>query len=355
MAAAAPAPVVSQPLAPISTPQLAPQPAPTLPPGAQTAPAAVVMPPVKADPVRYGAAGKVVDAKGMYRSYVVRKGDHLDAIARDLQTTRATIVDANRLKKPDSLVPGQRLKIPIDKAYVVQSGDTAEVIAKRFDVTVADLADLNAIGEDHHLRSGDRLALPSVINDKGPVALPQTHRLANRAIPVAPWRAKSWSSGAGAPAYPSTVTPAAPSLSDSEVMAAGKGRFVWPVDGEVLSTYGVKDVGRRNDGVDVKAAQGAPVHASAAGEVVYAGDQVPGFGNLVLVKHSDGWVTAYAHLEKVTVHMRESVAQNQQIGLVGQSGGVPEPQLHFEIRYAPSPAEKAKPVDPMLVLPKQGN
>jgi murein DD-endopeptidase MepM/ murein hydrolase activator NlpD len=104
--------------------------------------------------------------------------------------------------------------------------------------------------------------------------------------------------------------------------------------------------------MDIKAPQGEAVRAAAAGDVVYAGDQVPGFGNLVLVKHADGWVTAYAHLDKVSVKMRDTVEQGQQIGQVGESGGVTEPQLHFEIRYAPTPLEKARPIDPALVLPK---
>ena len=91
--------------------------------------------------------------------------------------------------------------------------------------------------------------------------------------------------------------------------------------------------------------------AAAPGEVVYAGNQVPGFGNLVLIKHADGWVTAYAHLDNVNVQMRQQVAQGQTVGSVGMSGGVAEPELHFEVRYAPTAQDKARPVDPSLVLP----
>ena len=85
--------------------------------------------------------------------------------------------------------------------------------------------------------------------------------------------------------------------------------------------------------------------------MVYAGDQVPGFGNLVLVKHDGGWVTAYAHLGRVDVKMRDRVMQGQAIGQVGSTGGVSQPQLHFEVRYAPTPQDKARPIDPQLVLP----
>ena len=90
---------------------------------------------------------------------------------------------------------------------------------------------------------------------------------------------------------------------------------------------------------------------AADGEVVYAGDQVPSFGNLVLIKHPGGWVTAYAHMGRILVKNRDQVVQGQQIGVVGQTGQVDRPQLHFEIRYAPSPKDKAIPVDPALVLP----
>jgi murein DD-endopeptidase MepM/ murein hydrolase activator NlpD len=86
--------------------------------------------------------------------------------------------------------------------------------------------------------------------------------------------------------------------------------------------------------------------------VVYAGNQVPGFGNLVLVKHENGWVTAYAHLSNIDVKMRQQIAPGQVLGQVGQTGTVDRPQLHFEVRYAASPTERARPVDPMLVLPR---
>ena len=84
--------------------------------------------------------------------------------------------------------------------------------------------------------------------------------------------------------------------------------------------------------------------------MVYAGDQVPGFGNLVLIKHEDGWVTAYAHLSKTEVKIKDRVTPATEIGLVGESGGVVQPEVHFEIRYAPTPRDKARPVDPALLL-----
>jgi murein DD-endopeptidase MepM/ murein hydrolase activator NlpD len=134
------------------------------------------------------------------------------------------------------------------------------------------------------------------------------------------------------------------------VTALGRGKFVWPVKGDILSPFKASRTDMGNDGLNIEAAAGTGVHASADGYVVYAGDY-PGFGNLILVKHTDGWVTAYGHLQSIDVRMKDHVVQGQEIGSVGQTGGVSLPQLHFEIRYAPTPKDKARPVDPDLLLP----
>jgi murein DD-endopeptidase MepM/ murein hydrolase activator NlpD len=138
---------------------------------------------------------------------------------------------------------------------------------------------------------------------------------------------------------------------EGQVASLGKGRFLWPVRGEIVSRYGFHGAGQQNDGLNIGASAGQGVKAAAAGEVVYAGNSLPDFGNLVLIKHPDGWVTAYGHLAAIEVKMRQSVAQGQEIGRVGQTGGVDRPQLHFEIRYSANAREKAKPVDPSLILP----
>jgi murein DD-endopeptidase MepM/ murein hydrolase activator NlpD len=133
----------------------------------------------------------------------------------------------------------------------------------------------------------------------------------------------------------------------------GRGMFVWPLRGDILSGFGPKGVGQRSDGVNIAAAEGEPVRAAAAGTVVYAGDQVKGgFGKLVLVEHEGRWFSAYAHLSEIGVRMKERVGQNQQIGRVGRTGSVAAPQLYFEVRHAPSAGERARPVDPLPLLPQ---
>jgi murein DD-endopeptidase MepM/ murein hydrolase activator NlpD len=120
--------------------------------------------------------------------------------------------------------------------------------------------------------------------------------------------------------------------------------FVWPIQGPVLSAYGPKGQGLNNDGVNIGAPKGAPVIAAGSGIVVYAGSEMKGFGNLVLIRHQNGWVTAYAHLDRVLVNKDAVVAQGDMIGTVGKTGGVSAPQLHFETRY------QGKPVDPNSVM-----
>jgi murein DD-endopeptidase MepM/ murein hydrolase activator NlpD len=145
---------------------------------------------------------------------------------------------------------------------------------------------------------------------------------------------------------PETPPPAA-----STVAAAGKGKFIWPTRGDILSAFGPKGTGQRNDGVNIAAKAGDPIKAAAAGEVVYAGNSVPGFGNLVVVKHAGGWTSLYGNLGKMSVKIRSAVEQGQELGVAGTSGSVDRPQVHFELRYAASPQEKARPVDPVTLLP----
>jgi murein DD-endopeptidase MepM/ murein hydrolase activator NlpD len=120
--------------------------------------------------------------------------------------------------------------------------------------------------------------------------------------------------------------------------------FIWPVRGTIISAFGPKGKGRDNDGVNIVAPLNAPVKASESGTVVYADNKMKGFGNLVLIRHTNGWVTAYAHLGRVLVARDKQVSKGSVIGTVGTSGGVGSPQLHFETR------REGKPTDPELVV-----
>ena len=114
-------------------------------------------------------------------------------------------------------------------------------------------------------------------------------------------------------------------------------QFAWPVSGRVISDFGATTTGGKNDGINIATNMGAPIHASASGTVTYAGDELKGYGNLVLVKHSSGYTSAYAHADRLVVQKGDFVARGQVIGYSGQTGDVNSPQLHFEIRSNTTP------------------
>jgi murein DD-endopeptidase MepM/ murein hydrolase activator NlpD len=117
------------------------------------------------------------------------------------------------------------------------------------------------------------------------------------------------------------------------------GRFPWPVQGRVLVNYGASSGGAHNDGINIAAARGTPIKAVEGGVVAYAGNELRGYGNLVLVKHPDGLISAYAHCDELLVKKGDKIAPGQMIGRVGASGGVSEPQLHFELRRGKHPVD----------------
>ncbi|ODT87078.1 LysM peptidoglycan-binding domain-containing protein [Phenylobacterium sp. SCN 70-31] len=332
--------------------------------------------------------GRVVDVQVPGEAYKVKAGDNLDRIARRLDSTVAELARINKLKTPYTLQPGQTIRGPgsTAKAYVTVRGDTVADVARRFGVTEAQLRSANGLRRGASLAAGRRLTLPAGYRDRGPItttvrapapapvptpapgrpAPPPTSETPPSVAPPPPVAQPSRppprppSSGLPDRPQPYQAPPGGvagapvptPAPSDAQIAEMGRGLFIWPLRGAIISNFGGRGQGPRNDGLNIRAGAGEPVRAAADGDVVYAGDQVPGFGNLVLVKHDDGWVTAYGHLSRVDVRMQQKVTQGQQIGQAGATGGVSEPQLHFEIRYAPNPQERARPIDPNLVLPR---
>ena len=123
-------------------------------------------------------------------------------------------------------------------------------------------------------------------------------------------------------------------------------QFRWPVAGRILSSFGGVTGGERNDGINIAASRGEPIHAAASGIVTYCGNELKGYGNLVLIRHGDGYVTAYAHADSIAVGRGDHVDAGQVIGTAGSTGDVDVPQLHFEIRRG------VRPVDPRTLLPR---
>lgn len=123
--------------------------------------------------------------------------------------------------------------------------------------------------------------------------------------------------------------------------------FIWPVEGKIISHFGPKKNGLVNDGINISASEGEPIWAASKGEVVYAGNELKGYGNMVIMRHSNGWMTAYAHASDVLVAKGDRIAQGDLIGYVGSTGTVKQPQLHFGIR------EGKTAVNPEELLPRR--
>jgi murein DD-endopeptidase MepM/ murein hydrolase activator NlpD len=314
------------------------------------------------------------------KTYTVRHGDTLYSIGRRFDVSLDELRAMNGLRAGRALRSGQTLKL--ERASEERPSRTARAEAASGRRHRGALAENEVSGSAFAAPGSRYVPLEQPVSDNagaGAPAAPIPYTQLNGGAapppaaytpapaPYAPPTAAPYAPPAttapytprpAAPAYapppsnvPGGVGEALAGPTDAQVAAAGRGRFVWPTRGNMISGFGAKPGGQRNDGMDIAAPAGTPVAAAANGDVVYAGNLVPGFGNLVLIKHDDGWVTAYAHLASASVKIKDHVTQGMQIGTVGTSGGVEQPQLHFEVRYATSPRERARPIDPALVLP----
>lgn len=237
----------------------------------------------------------------------VKRGDTVYAISRRTGVHVRTIIARNNLSPPYLLRPGDSLVVPTSPVHEVKRGETSYSISRAYDIDLAELMQLNRIDPPYTLYPGQKLKLPPSV-------------------------------GAGSASVRNTALPSPPPR-------AGNG-FDWPVRGRIVSTFGPKSGGLHNDGINIAADRGTPVMAAEAGVVAYASDGLRGYGNLVLLQHDGGWVTAYAHNDRLMVSRGDRVRRGQKIAVVGSTGGVNTAQLHFEIRKG------RRALNPMDHLPR---
>lgn len=270
---------------------------------------------------------------------IVQPGDTVYAIARRTGTSPDAIIRKNGLRAPYRLEVGQAIRIPEGgravalapavPAYaapaaagardrVVRPGETLYSISRSTGVPVQTLAKANGLRAPYRLEVGDRLVIPRTEQN----AASKTR--------------EARSDG--------DIKDLARKVNYSPPANSGARFFEWPIKGAVIGEFGGRSSGRRNDGVNIAAPIGTPVRAAADGEVVYRGSELNEFGNLLLIRHADDFVTAYAHNDVILVDKGQPVRQGQVVAKVGKSGSASEPQLHFEIR------QNLKPVDPMGFL-----
>ncbi len=248
---------------------------------------------------------------------VVGAGDTVYALSRRYGVFVRAIIDANRLAPPYHLRVGQRVVLPRAREHVVRGGETLYGISRLNGVGVYELARANGLQPPYTIRAGQRLRVPPGEGRAG------TGAGAKAAPGPRPAAAKKPSTRPKIPKAPAAVPKPPP--------RSGRG-FHWPLKGRVLSAFGAKARGLRNDGINIAAPRGAPVRAAENGVVAYAGNELRGFGNLLLIKHAGGWVSAYAHNQTLLVKRGDRVRRRQVIAKVGSSGSVSNPQLHFELR-----------------------
>lgn len=216
----------------------------------------------------------------------------------------------------------------------VASGDTLAAIARRQGVSVAAIKSANNLTSDN-IRIGQILKMPSSATRSSPATDPSV------TASVQPEKQE-----AGPKPYVKPQTqPAAQQIASKDASApaqSGIGEFRWPVRGRVISGFGDKTTTGRNDGIDISVPEGTAVKAAENGVVVYAGDELAGFGNLVLVRHSDGWVSAYGYNKKIEVQRGDEVRRGQTIARSGKTGDADMPKLHFELRKGSTPVDPIK-------------
>lgn len=265
----------------------------------------------------------VQNGAGSVGVHTVSGGDTLYSIAGRYNVRMEDLKILNDLRPPYALEIGQRLKMPAPKTYRMRYGDTLYFLSYMFDVDVEETARLNGIDDPLRVEVGRVLKLPPLRK-----SAPVVTTTKQESVPVPEGKPQQQEEDKKKPVQVSRQQ----SKIHVDTPKRSSSKFLKPVDGKVISSYGPKADGLHNDGINILASRGTPVRSAENGVVVYAGNGLKGSGNLVLVRHEDRWMTAYGHLEDIAIKSGDVVKRGQSIGRVGSSGAVNRPQLHFEVR-----------------------
>jgi murein DD-endopeptidase MepM/ murein hydrolase activator NlpD len=345
---------------------------PPAPPAADPAPGADRYAGRPMDRPRAAARGETIQ---------VQQGDTLYGIAKRYGVSISALIEVNGLAHGSTIKPGQQLVLPAgviaakpvpeqpagraplartpsapppatapiatagwEGRHTLKAGESLYSIARQHGVALAELQRVNGITEPTRVRAGTVLFVPGNTEPAPAVA---------ERIPAATPRASLGAPGtAGQPRMLNTPGEKTAALGDRSSDASAPtaeavaGSFRWPARGRVIAAFGKRPDGTHNDGVNIAVPQGTEIHAAESGRVAYAGNELKGYGNLVLIRHDNGWVSAYAHADQILVKRDDVVRRGQVIAKAGKTGTVDQPQLHFELRQG------AKPVDPLPHMEK---
>jgi len=285
----------------------------------------------------------LMEANSITSPAQVRPGQHL-VIPRYRGPATALSAPQTRIASsvPSTIPAGppQSGLAPTAAVHVVVPGETLHSIARLYHKPVLVLAKANNIPPDTQLRIGARIVIPG--GGSATLAAPA----APRAEALGPAPVNQNLATADSPHSARVVTQAAPASQEGPLKTVepvgALASFRWPVRGRVIAGFGPQPNGLQNDGINLAVPEGTPVKAADDGVVAYAGNELKGYGNLVLVRHSNGFVTAYAHASELLVKKGDVVKRGQVIAKSGQTGTVTSPQLHFEIRKGSVPVDPAQ-------------
>ncbi len=231
---------------------------------------------------------------------LVQKDDTYYLLAKEHNVSLEDLIERNNSNPPYKLVKGQVLYLPKTKIHKVIKGDTLYKISRQYKIPVDRIASMNSLKAPYILSSGqDLIVTEQKLNTDTKIKFDAPKR---------------------------------------------RGKFILPVKGKIIAQYGVKKGGVYNDGVNISVPYGTKIKVAENGVVLYTGTELEGYGKLMLVKHSNKYITVYAHLSKFIKKVGQKVTQGEYIAISGKSGNVRNPQLHFEIRRG------RKSIDPRKVI-----
>lgn len=271
--------------------------------------------------------------KTEYKTVKIQQGDNLLRIALNNNSTLREIATINNIKPPYKVYVGQKIKVPVKnnseiknspntkttnkEYYKVQKGDNLYSISRDTGISVGNLISYNNLKKPYNIYVGQKLYLKNRKNNTNNVVQKQAQENKQVAKLEKVEQPKTQSS--------STST-------NTQSTQQSIALFAWPARGEIIKKFGKQANGDYSDAIHIKAPLGTPILSANDGEVAYAGNELKGYGNIIIVKHNNGWLSIYGYCDTMKVKVKDKVSKGQTIGTVGQTGDINEPQLYFSIR-----------------------
>lgn len=272
--------------------------------------------------------------KTEYKTVKIQQGDNLLRIALNNNSTLREIATINNIKPPYKVYVGQKIKVPVKNSgevksltnkketnkeyYKVQKGDNLYSISRDTGIPVGNLISYNNLKKPYNIYVGQKLYLKNRNNNTSKTSQKQPQQETKQVVKLEKVEQPK--------TQPSSTTTSSQPTQQSNAL------FSWPVRGDIIKKFGKQANGDYSDAIHIKAPLNTPILAAGDGEIAYAGNELKGYGNIIIVKHNNGWLSIYGYCDTMKVKVKDKVSKGQTIGTVGQTGDISEPQLYFSIR-----------------------